>query len=55
MQVEGNELEALQRVLTRGWPIGFTVGPCNEWHETMCTSSGRNFSKAAFSGAFTEV
>lgn len=31
------------------------MGPCNEWQETICTSSGRYFSKASFSGALTEV
>lgn len=31
------------------------MGPCSEWQETICTSSGRYFSNAAFSGAFTEV
>lgn len=40
---------------TSGWPRGETVGPCSEWQETICTSSGRYFSNAAFSGAFTEV
>ena len=42
-------------MLTRGWPRGETVGPCSEWQDTICTSSGKYFSNAAFSGAFTEV
>lgn len=41
--------------LTRGCPRGETVGPCKEWQETICTSLGKYFSKAARSGALTEV
>lgn len=41
--------------LTNGCPSVVTVGPCNEWMETMCTSAGRYFSNASFSGALTEV
>ena len=40
---------------TRGCPLGLTVGPCNEWQERMWTSFGRCASKAAFSGALTDV
>jgi len=40
---------------TNGWPMGEMVGPCRLWHEMMWMSVGRYFSKAAFSGAFTEV
>lgn len=40
---------------TRGCPNGDTVGPCSEWHDTMCTSGGRYFSNAIFSGALTDV
>ena len=40
---------------TSGWPFVGTVGPCNEWQETICTSSGKYFSKASHSGALTDV
>ena len=40
---------------TSGWPRGSTFGPWREWHEMICTSSGRCFSKAAISGALQEV
>lgn len=40
---------------TSGCPVGSTFGPCNEWHEMMCTSCGRCLSNAAFSGALTDV
>ena len=40
---------------TSGWPFVGTVGPCNEWQETICTSSGRYFSNASRSGALTDV
>lgn len=43
------------RIRTRGCPRGETVGPCNEWQETICTSLGKYFSNAARSGALTEV
>lgn len=45
----------MEYIPTRGCPAVETVGPCSEWQETMCTSAGRYFSKAAFSGAFTDV
>ena len=41
--------------LTKGWPPGSTFGPWREWQETISTSSGRCFSKAAISGALQEV
>jgi hypothetical protein len=40
---------------TRGWPRGSMLGPWREWQETMSTSSGRCFSKAAISGALHDV
>ena len=40
---------------TSGSPSGDTVGPCNEWQETISTSGGRYFSNAARSGALTDV
>ena len=40
---------------TSGCPFGSTFGPCREWQETMSTSAGKCFSKAAISGALHEV
>lgn len=40
---------------TNGWPLGSTLGPWSEWQDTISTSSGRCFSKAAISGALQEV
>lgn len=42
-------------MMTRGWPLGSTLGPWREWQETMSMSAGRYFSKAAISGALVEV
>jgi hypothetical protein len=42
-------------ILTSGWPLGSTLGPWREWHETMSTSAGRCFSNAAISGALQDV
>ena len=42
-------------VLTSGWPRGSTLGPWSEWQDTISTSAGRYFSKAAISGALQEV
>jgi len=42
-------------IVTKGCPSGLTVGPWREWQETIWTSCGRCFSKAAFSGDFTDV
>lgn len=42
-------------IRTSGWPFVATVGPCSEWQETICTSSGRYRSNAARSGALTDV
>jgi hypothetical protein len=50
-----HELLYVMKLLTNGWPRGSTLGPWREWHETMSTSSGRCFSKAAISGALQEV
>jgi hypothetical protein len=43
------------RARTKGCPFGSTFGPCKEWHDTISTSSGRNLSNAATSGALQEV
>lgn len=40
---------------TNGWPLGLTLGPWSEWHDTISTSAGRCFSNAASSGALQEV
>lgn len=42
-------------ITIKGWPLGSTPGPCMEWHEIMCTSSGKYFSNASTSGFLTEV
>lgn len=42
-------------VHTSGWPLGFTFGPCNEWHEIISTSGGRWLSNAASSGDLQDV
>jgi hypothetical protein len=43
------------RKLTNACPSEGTVGPWREWIETMLTSDGRCCSKAARSGALTDV
>ena len=42
-------------MITKGWPLGSTLGPCSEWHDMISTSDGRCFSKAAISGALQDV
>lgn len=40
---------------TNGCPLGFTFGPCSEWHDTISTSGGKCLSNAASSGALHDV